>query len=203
MEDLCYQSIVLIYPDGIVEKIPITDEQFHWNILKEHIKHSKKFASFCGNLINCGSHYPLIDKTLVQNGVCVIYNWNIREIINDPLFLKHHSAHFFYFLPSSFHSLKQLLEFIKLSQPISLKYVWIKYFSKQSPNLLFQNLNEEKFGEYILENKRKLLEKTAILLLYPDGEIEEIKRNELKTHMEHFKEHFKIPKDLGKIVKIA
>ncbi len=193
MEELNYQAIVLIYPDGFVEKIPITDLKFHWEYLKEHIKHSKRFASINGDLINDINHFPL-DKGLAANGICVLYNWNIREIVEDKTFLNTFHAHFLYYLPSAFQSLKQLLEFLILIRSIDFKYVCLKLFDEQNNKLSFKNLNEQSFFEFVLENKKRLLEKIALLLIYPDGEAEEILRNELEYHMEHFKEQIKISK---------
>ncbi len=187
MEELNYQAIVLIYPDGFVEKIPITHLKFHWEYLKEHIKYSERFASLCGDLINDVNHFPL-DKGLAANGICLLYNWNIREIVEEKP-LDH--IHFLYYLPSTFHSLKQLLEFLNLSQSISVKYVWVKLFDEQNLELSFKNLNDQSFGKFILKNKKNLLEKLALLFVYPDGEIEEILRNELEFHMEHLKKHYK------------
>ncbi len=199
METLDYQAMVIIYSDGYVENISITQFREHWEYLKDHMKNSKRFFSLCGDLIACGSQYP-IDQRLVQNGACVLSNWNVREIVDDPLFLNHQHAHFLYFLPQTFQSLKQLSEFLKITQSISFKYVWLKVYDKQNKEKTFRSLNEAHFNHYILESKKEILAKTAITLLYPDGEMEELFLENDEYHMEYLKKHFKNSKRFSEIM---
>lgn len=44
MKDLIKQAIVLIYPDGKVDKIPITTFKYHMDYFGQHLQKLKKLA---------------------------------------------------------------------------------------------------------------------------------------------------------------
>ena len=113
MEDLIKQAIVLIYPDGEIEKIPITNFVFHIDYLFEHLKKSKKFAKIVQGL-KIKSLLPVeIYEVLVKNNIMVWHNYNIEAIVKDKTFLEKNLPYFFVFL-KSFESREQLLSFMKI-----------------------------------------------------------------------------------------
>lgn len=87
-----------------------------------------------------------------------------------------------------------------MTQSISFKYVWLKVYDKQNKEKTFRSLNEAHFNNYILESKKEILAKTAITLLYPDGEIEELFLEHDEYHMEYLKKHFTNSKRFSEIM---
>lgn len=83
MENLKCQAIVLIYPDGAIETVPITNLKLHNLILYEHSKKSQKFASICQGCDYTDVFHTSVDKRLLKNNVVFLYNMNVADIINS------------------------------------------------------------------------------------------------------------------------
>lgn len=86
MKDLREYALVLIYPDGEVEKIPVEKEKnYHLYYFRKQIRISKKFA----NVIYYSSYkidftdFTIVDKALAEAGVVVIRNLGIPYICKD------------------------------------------------------------------------------------------------------------------------
>lgn len=86
MEDLRSQAIVLLYPDGIVEKIPVKKGiTFHLDYFHNWLKHSKKFASVIYHSpykINF-KDWVVLDKALAEAGLVVIRNMEIIYLASN------------------------------------------------------------------------------------------------------------------------
>ena len=116
MDDLFRQAIVLIYPDGYVERIPIGTTYPHSLILKEHLAESKRFYDLCGHLNFDEGHHIRIDLVLLENQVIVIYNYSLKEIMDDPSYIYNFPPQFKVFIGNRYGGEKQKLEFEKLSK---------------------------------------------------------------------------------------
>lgn len=86
MKDLRSQAIVLIYPDGTIEKIIVKKGvDFHLDYFHEWLTKSKKFAS----VIYVSSYkidfkdWGVLDKALAEAGLVVIKNREIFDLASD------------------------------------------------------------------------------------------------------------------------
>lgn len=114
MNDFFNQAVVLIYPDGVVEKIPIDGVYPHSLVLKKHLGKSKRFYELCGGLnFDVGIHMH-IDKVLLDNKVIVIYNYNLKEIINDYSYIYRYPPQFKVFIGTEYASSEQKREYEEL-----------------------------------------------------------------------------------------
>ena len=108
------QAILLIYPDGEIERILIDTETSHSAYLKKHLKRSKRFYELCKNLnFDWGIHFH-IDQLLLLNGIIVLYNYNVKDIVNDSSFIYNYPVLFDTHLSVPFLSEKQKEEFISI-----------------------------------------------------------------------------------------
>ncbi len=113
MNKLIEQALILIYPDGGVEKIPILNFVFHIDYIKENLKNSPRFAKIMQD-INIDDLLPLdVYKILVKNGIIVLHNYNVEVIIKDNTFLLREWPCFLVLL-LEFKSKRQLLSFMKI-----------------------------------------------------------------------------------------
>ncbi len=127
MDDLFKQAIVLIYPDGYVERIPIGTTYPHSLILKEHLAESKRFCDLCGHLdFDVGFHMH-IDLVLLENQVIAIYNYSLKEIIEDPSYIYNFPPQFKVFIGNKYGSEQQRIEFEKLSDVYGTLFVPFLY----------------------------------------------------------------------------
>ena len=114
MDDLFNQAVVLIYPDGYVESIPIEDIYPHSLILKNHLTKSKRFYDLCRNLnFDIGIHMH-IDNVLLEHGVIAIYNYNLKEIIKDHSYIFRCPPQFKVFIGTKYGSEEQKCVYEKL-----------------------------------------------------------------------------------------
>lgn len=95
MEDLRSQALVLIYPDGGLEKILVQKgKSEHLYYFHEWLKHSKKFA----NVIYHSSYkidfrdWTILDKALAEAGLVVIRNMELIYVSNDLSFVDSEEA---------------------------------------------------------------------------------------------------------------
>ena len=110
--DLYNYAIILIYPDGNMEKVSIGNSIYHLDYLKELLITSNKFRNACltldfNNLVN---HFS-VDKILNEQGIITIYNNGIEDIIKNPNIRRKDLAIFHILTPFEFESLSQVLKF--------------------------------------------------------------------------------------------
>lgn len=149
MDDLFNKAIVLIYPDGFVEEIPIGTESVHSLVLKEHAKHSTRFRELCGNLnFDVGIHMH-IDLVLLQNGVIAIYNYNLKDIINDPSIIYSCPPQFKVFLGTKFYSDEQREKYEKLDAMYGTLF-FRYYYDAEKQDFLPETLLRDDEGARLL-----------------------------------------------------
>lgn len=105
MNDLKKQVSILIYPDGYVENIPITDKEFHIEYYKEHLNNSKRFKEIFGTILEFyddENHFDFILE-LIKNGIIEICN-----MIGTFADYENYEEDFNITIPSNFRSLKQI-----------------------------------------------------------------------------------------------
>ena len=157
MEDLQKQAIILIYPDGLIEKIPVTYHEFHILYYHEHFNKSVRFNSLCHSLKIDFDNNLAIDKypddyetddireevlgILGRNGVLIIENLNIFDIVHN-LYLEELCEFIIYF-PEYFYSKEQLEAFLNYDNGYPKNLLYIGRFNKKQ-NLYLDISYEEK-----------------------------------------------------------
>lgn len=114
MNDLEKMALVLIYPDGEVEKIPITSYVFHIEYMIKQRTVSQRFARVTLNCDFTDSLHEDIDTALVINGIIVLFNLSIYDIVRYSNFLDENKPDFGIYFPSRLGSMKQILEYEKI-----------------------------------------------------------------------------------------
>lgn len=109
MEDLGKLALIFIYPDGIVEKIPIGKYKLHVEYMKEHLGKSSKFYDLCKELDFETYLHGHIDLNLSISGVIVILNLDVEDIVNGKFIWESKIPNLFAVLPEHLHSMEQTL----------------------------------------------------------------------------------------------
>lgn len=108
MEEIKDYAILLIYPDGEVEKIPITTFKNHMDYLSQHFQKSKKFKKFAyGINWEDDMHYN-VSKILAMHGVIEISNQDMYIKIKNAGYYKKINPKFYFWYPSYLESQEQL-----------------------------------------------------------------------------------------------
>lgn len=144
MKDLKNQAIILIYPDGEIEKIPITIYKTHPDYFKEHAKTSKRFKNIFANMIIGSDVHYLISRLLGMYGVIEIVNKDMCIKIENALYYEQFSPEFYFYYPENLGSLEQLNAFVKIEQEISIDK---KIFNEYSDAIF--NYNNRSYSEYV------------------------------------------------------
>ncbi len=128
--DLKKMALVLIYHDGEVEEIPITDTVWHTDYMKRQVVKSPRFANICKGLeIEDGPHYD-VDIALAKHNVISLFNGNIYEILNDPEWAANNYAWFIVYLPEDI-SVEQAKKFNDIIKDYPEEYLIVGKFSKE------------------------------------------------------------------------
>lgn len=153
-EELKNQAIVLIYPDGEVEAIPITKHQNHLPYLKEHLLDSKRFLKIA-YIINYGyaDHYS-VSKLLSQNGVIEIANKDMCLKIKYPKEYEYYSPEFMYYLPEVLGSKEQLEILENFYDLVNQEKKSLNVY--QNKMFDFLEKTEKEYQEWIAENQNRL-----------------------------------------------
>ncbi len=99
MEDLRSQAIVLLYPDGEIEKVPIMKGmKDHIDYFRWLLEHSKKFATIVYHFpykINFKCDWDVVDRMLAFADVVTIRNGNLRDVLEDWSLIKNKKTFWF------------------------------------------------------------------------------------------------------------
>lgn len=115
MKDIVKMAIILIYPDGEVERIPITKETAHINYMIEHRAKSKKFARATKKASFTDPTHQDVNRELMLNGVITMINYNVLDIVLDPKLLDEFLPNFLIYLPISFGSVEQIMAYHEIT----------------------------------------------------------------------------------------
>ncbi len=153
-EELKDQAIVLIYPDGEIENIPIGDYENHLPYLKKHLMISKKFLQIAF-IINFGyaDHYS-VSRLLAQNGVIEIANKDMCLKVKYPE--KYHSFNpeFMFYLPENLGSIEQLEALESASHLIVTENKSLNVYQNKAFDFIPKT--EEEYQYWITENKNQM-----------------------------------------------
>lgn len=122
MDNLPIQACVFIYPDGFVETVPITHYPHHLDSLWNWLENIKRFANLCYQhkfkLREYVNYMPIANE-IVKDGVLSLYNFNIRELVEDIHMIDYDLPSFFVYIPKTLGSLEQTnhLERILMNYP--------------------------------------------------------------------------------------
>lgn len=129
MEDLAKMAIVFIYPDGTVERIPITHYRYHIVYLKNHLKDSKEYAHIARGLDFMEPNHTREDDRFMMSGLVVLYNISVKDIIDNPDFLNNNNPIFLALLPNSMGSLAQINTLASILSTYQKYFVYIRHFN--------------------------------------------------------------------------
>jgi len=152
MEELKNMALIFIYPDGTVEKIPIGEYKLHIEYMRENLTKSSKFYDICKGLDFVSSClHGHIDTMLSLNGVIIIFNLDLRDIIEGYFDYLNKIPLLLISCPTNLHSIEQTmaLESIYTSYPED-NLVCERFDAKQDVYLGKQYFNIE---EYIASAK--------------------------------------------------
>lgn len=126
-------AIVIIYADGMIDSIPIEEDEFeHTKYYEKLLSISERFKSICGICnFQLGIHFH-IDRLLAKNGAIIFQNWNIREIIASKMNGESYSElpDFVIYYPTQFGSQEQLKEYEKITNNYpKTNLVYYKYIN--------------------------------------------------------------------------
>ena len=158
MDDLFNKAIVLIYPDGYVDRIPIKrDIDDHVKYFYEYLKVSKRFQSivkdngFRFDFVHDYNITPII-KLLTDNGVILIINFAIAYINMAPERAEELAMYSITF-PKDYKEhlgIPFVKETIKKMNPD--RYELDKYYEEMNN---FDNFDPDEADEFINEKKDK------------------------------------------------
>lgn len=143
MDDLKDYAIILIYPDGVVEKIPITIYSYHILYLQEHINNSKKFKSIVGFFINFINDHFSMSRALANANIIEIANKDMCLKIKNREFYKNHIPEFMVYLPSHLESMDALTCLEKITNVIPKEKLTIDKMIDGSMD--FKNMQYEEY----------------------------------------------------------
>jgi len=152
MEDLTKMAIVLIYPDGTVEKIPIGEYGLHIEYFREQLKKSPRFYDICKGLdfYNTDMH-GRIDTMLSLNGVIIIFNLDLRDIVEGYFDFQNKLPSFAIAVPENLESLEQTLILEKIYTNYPEENLVCEKFSREQDVYLGEKYFDIK--DYIREAK--------------------------------------------------
>lgn len=161
MEALQNYAIILIYPDGKQEKIPITNHQFHIEYFGEHLNNSKEFAKMCfklrinpNDISKMNDNKDKITDTLGANNVLIIENINVFDIVQDSTFLDKNVCVFNIYFPEYFQNKEQLELYLKFLGDYSNELLHFGRYSRKENEHL--DITREEMEEFIKDEKERL-----------------------------------------------
>lgn len=160
MEDLKNYAIILIYPDGVFEKIPITIHSYHILYLQEHINTSKKFKSIAGFLINFINDHFSMSRALANANVIEIANKDMCLKIKNEESYKTYIPQFTVYLPTHLESMDTLTALEKITSVIPK-----------------EKLTVDKMVDGTMDFKKMQYEEYLDFLEYYKNELEKERRN--------------------------
>ncbi len=99
MKDLKYQAIVLLYPDGVVESVPIMKGmKDHIDYYRWLLEHSQKFANIVYHFpkkINFKKDWDVVERMLALANVISIRNGNVRDVLEDKSLIDSENSFWF------------------------------------------------------------------------------------------------------------
>lgn len=148
MKKLKKIAIMLIYPDGEVEIILITDKKFHIEYFREQMKKSSRLAKICSF---ANSHIE-VSRALAENGVIEIFNLDILPIVTSPDYLDSHIPTFMINLPPKFESMEQEQKFYIFVENYPIDEVGVSQYDLETGEFLectfnLVNNNDEERGK--------------------------------------------------------
>lgn len=108
MENMFRLAIIYIYPDGMVEAIPIEDGViYHMSYMEKHVKNSARFHSIIGDYKFISLLHDKVDERMALNGVVSILNLDLRDIVEGYFNFSERNPEFLIYTPPSLQSLEQ------------------------------------------------------------------------------------------------
>lgn len=152
MEDLKYQAIVLIYPDGEVDKIPITTFKHHMDYFSPHLQKSEKLVKVREEV---QFEWDIL-RVCACNGIIVMFSLDIQEIVENPSYVNGYYAFFDIYFPEEFESKEQLLSFLEITNNYPIYFLIYNQFQIKLND--FKKLKSDEQKEEFIENNKKRLE---------------------------------------------
>lgn len=151
MLDLKSCAIGILYPDGVFEKIPVKEYEYHLDYVQAHLKESERFATLCSGIdIGSFANHISLDKLLVPKGIVTLYNFNVYQIIQDSTYLENNIPTFQVFIPFQFESIEQIdcleriLEYPEENLQIYLQVPYTSNFMKSDLNTVKSFISDSK-----------------------------------------------------------
>ncbi len=154
MEDLKRTAIIFIYSDGKVDEIPITTYKLHMDYLREHLNVSPRFEDLCGGLNFYTNLHGHIDTHLTLNGVVVIFNLDVSDIVEGFFDLDNKMPSLVVSLPESLSSLKQVEKLEEIYNRYPNKQLLAEIFIKDLDT--YKSISSEEVLHYLNEAKENL-----------------------------------------------
>ena len=152
MEELKCQAIVLIYPNGEVDKIPVTTFKHHMDYFDPHLQKSEKLAK-----VREEKRFDWdILRVCACNDIVVMFSLDIQEIVANPTYLEDNYAFFDIYFPEEFASKEQLTSFLKVTNNYPIWFLIYNQFQKELND--FKKLEKDEQKEEFIENNRTRLE---------------------------------------------
>lgn len=152
MEDLRKQTIVFIYPDGEVGKIPITHFRNHRDYFLPALYTSERLVKVREEM--------QIDWDILRvcacNDIITMFNLNIVNIIGDPMFTEYDYASFDIYFPETLKSMEQLTSYLEIINNYPIDELNYNQFQIELKDFKKIENNEQK--EEFIENNRNRLE---------------------------------------------
>lgn len=142
VDDLAKMAIVFIYPNGRLEKIPITHYKYHIDYLKNHLNDSKEYAAIVRGLTFMDPRHKREDDRFMMNGLVVLYNLNVWDIVENPELLNDNIPSFSVLLPDSMGSLEQINNLVRILTSYDSDSLFISHF-----NLTLDDYEDFEYGK--------------------------------------------------------
>ena len=158
MDGLPLSAVMLLYPDGTIEKKLITDKDHHIDYFKELLLESPKFAKICSRCDYSSGLHTTVDLALAKANVVLLINFNLYEIANDRSSLDYDLPNFIGYLPHELGSLEQLeyLRFFYDNYPFN-KVIFNRLIKKDAKKYEdFKEFNYEDVDGFIDSEKNRL-----------------------------------------------
>lgn len=154
MENLINMALIFIYPDGKVEKIPISNFPFHMDYMRENLEKSERFRELCGGLNFFTNLQDHIDSHLNLLGVIVIFNLDLYDIVKGDFEIDRNVPKLISLLPENLGSLEQVKCFETIYEVYPREKISFEMFVKDLDT--YRKLSYEEMLGYINEAKENL-----------------------------------------------
>ncbi|MDE5539299.1 MAG: hypothetical protein K2J20_02290 [Bacilli bacterium] len=155
MEELMQIAVMLIYPDGTVEKKPISSFEYHAEYLREHMECSSRFEKLCRGL-DFGTYlHGHIDSFLAIHGVMALYNLDIMDIVQGCFNFQDDIPTILVSLPENVASAEQLNAFMGVWESYPHIRLNCDVFSEKLDQ--YHEMKDEEVQKYIIRAQEKLI----------------------------------------------